>query len=61
MEKNELPETIKETQILIEEILDFAEKEKDIERRREILLLSIELQNHIISLRRGKRKTSRKN
>ena len=56
MAYNELPQTIDETQNLIDELLDFAEKEKDIERRKEILMLSIELKSHLITLNRSKRK-----
>jgi hypothetical protein len=51
MEKNELPKSISETQHLIEELLDFAKKEKDREKRRELLLLSIELKDHILTLK----------
>ena len=57
MEKNEMPKSISETQVLIKELLDFAEKEKDREKRRELLLLSIELKDHLSTLRQGQKES----
>ena len=51
MRKSEYPSTIAESQKLIEELLEFAEVEKDSDKRREILLLSIELKQHISRLK----------
>ena len=53
MVKNELPKSVDETQVLIDEILEFAERETDREKRRELLLLSLELKKHLLKLRKN--------
>lgn len=51
MDKTQLPTTVAETQHLIDELIDFAEKELDRDKRRELLLMSIELKQHLIKLK----------
>jgi len=57
MKKKEFPETIEETQSLMDDLTFMAENESDRERRRELFLLKLELKDHIIKLGlRSKRK-----
>ena len=58
MRKSEFPATVAESQKLMKELLEFAEVEKDRDKRREILLLSIELKEHISKLKSGNRKSA---
>ena len=50
MKKGEFPNTIEESQDLINELTFLAENEPDRDRRRELFLLKIELRDHIIHL-----------
>ncbi|MEM9548222.1 MAG: hypothetical protein AAGA77_19730 [Bacteroidota bacterium] len=56
MRKGEFPDSIQESQELIEELTDLAEREQDRERRRELFLLQIELRDHIKLLKLKKQK-----
>ena len=53
-----MPQSIIETQNLIMELLEFAKKETDRDKRRELLLLSIELKNHMLALKHRKQDAS---
>lgn len=61
MKKAEYPESIEETQELINELSSLAESEPDRERRRELFLLKIELRDHIIQLGIKNQRRKRKN
>lgn len=52
MKSNEFPMSLIESEKLMTELLEFAEMEKDKDKRREILLLSLEVKNHIANLKR---------
>lgn len=54
MNKSEYPETIEETQSLIDELTFLVENERDKERRREMFLLIIELRDHMSFLSHNK-------
>jgi hypothetical protein len=57
MEKKEFPQTVHESQILLEDLLEFADRETDRDKRRELLLLSLELKNHVLIMRHSQKKT----
>ncbi len=50
MRKSEYPQSIEETQSLIDDLTYLVENEPDRERRRELFLLKIELRDHIIKI-----------
>jgi len=47
MKKNEFPDSISDSQSLIDQLIDRIENEPDREKRRELFLLKMELRDHI--------------
>ena len=50
MKTKEFPNSIQESEIIIDDLTQLAALEKDRERRRKLLLLKIELRDHVARL-----------
>ena len=56
MKKGEFPDSIEETQEILNDLTYLAENEPDRDRRRELFLLKIELRDHMLHLKLKKQK-----
>ena len=61
MKKTEFPNSIEETQSLIDDLSNLVEWESDKEKRRELFLLIIELKEHLIKINKKQKKLQKYN